>query len=166
MDPEVWGPHAWIFLHTVTLNYPNNPNIYTKEKYKNFFLNIGKILPCAHCSNNYYIHLKKYPIENYLDSKKNLVIWLIHIHNEVNKIFNKKTITYEEFIQIYKNIYQKKNNTNTLFYLFIILLIFLIIFILYNYHSYFLKLLPELNFNLHFQQSNPKSLLDYFQKHP
>ena len=21
MDPNVWGPHAWIFLHSITMNY-------------------------------------------------------------------------------------------------------------------------------------------------
>ena len=38
MDPEIWGPSAWIFLHTITLNYPNNPTIYDKQNYKNFLL--------------------------------------------------------------------------------------------------------------------------------
>ena len=25
MESEVWGPSAWTFLHTVTLNYPEEP---------------------------------------------------------------------------------------------------------------------------------------------
>ena len=37
MDPEIWGPSTWIFLHTITLNYPNNPTIYDKQNYKNFY---------------------------------------------------------------------------------------------------------------------------------
>ena len=36
MNPEVWGPHAWFFLHTVTMNYPNKPTIKDKEDNKNF----------------------------------------------------------------------------------------------------------------------------------
>lgn len=123
MEPEIWGPPGWIFLHTITLNYPHRPTIYHKEKYKNFFLNLQNVLPCKYCSHNYMLHLKKYPIDNFLDSKKQLVQWLIHIHNEVNIIFKKKTITYDEFIKIYKNIYNKKK-TN---YLKIFIIIFSII---------------------------------------
>ena len=34
MEPNIWGPGAWTFLHSITLNYPNNPNIQTKKIYK------------------------------------------------------------------------------------------------------------------------------------
>jgi hypothetical protein len=133
MEPEIWGPHGWIFLHTITLNYPHRPTMYDKEQYKNFFLNLQNVLPCKYCSHNYKLHLKKYPITKFLDSKKDLVQWLIHIHNEVNIIFNKKTITYEEFILIYKKIYNKKK-TN---YLFIFIIIFIILFIVILLIIYF-----------------------------
>ena len=26
MDPLIWGPHAWFFLHSITLVYPDNPS--------------------------------------------------------------------------------------------------------------------------------------------
>ena len=32
-DPEVWGPHYWFFLHTVSHTYPLHPNSVTKRKY-------------------------------------------------------------------------------------------------------------------------------------
>ena len=31
MEPKVWGSHAWIFLHTITLNYPDEPSKFDKE---------------------------------------------------------------------------------------------------------------------------------------
>ena len=37
MDAKVWGPHAWKFLHTITLNYPENPTDQNKADYKHFF---------------------------------------------------------------------------------------------------------------------------------
>ena len=40
MKPEVWGPHAWIFLHSITFNYPDNPTDDEKKHYKNFFENL------------------------------------------------------------------------------------------------------------------------------
>ena len=38
MEPNIWGPHAWLFLHTITLNFPDNPTKEEKEKYKQFFI--------------------------------------------------------------------------------------------------------------------------------
>ena len=143
MDPEIWGPSAWIFLHTITLNYPNNPTIYDKQNYKNFFTNLHHILPCEWCSKNYKQHLQKYPIDNYLNTKKNLVQWLINIHNEVNIIFNKNTIDYSEFINIYKNIYNRKKTFFTSYNIILILCIFIIIILIilciYLYNPKFLS---------------------------
>lgn len=134
MDPEIWGSSAWLFLHTITLNYPNNPSFYDKQYYTGFFKNLEHVLPCDFCSHNYKLHLEKYPIENYLNSKKDLIQWLIHIHNEVNIIFNKKKMTYDEFILIYKNIYNKKKSY---FYIYLIIILVIIIsvivFILFKF---------------------------------
>tara|TARA_Y100000389_G_scaffold196600_1_gene229791 strand:+ start:514 stop:984 length:471 start_codon:yes stop_codon:yes gene_type:complete len=148
MEPEIWGPPGWIFLHTITLNYPHKPTEYDKEHYKNFFLNLQNVLPCQYCTHNYKLHLKKYPIDKFLDSKKSLVKWLIHIHNEVNIIFNKKTITYDEFIQIYKNIYNTKTDTKKNYtkyiIIFIISVILLITIILFKFQAYFAQfLIPQ-----------------------
>ena len=148
MDPEIWGPQAWTFLHTITLNYPNNPSIYDKQYYKNFFMSLQFILPCDWCCKNYKIHINKYPIDKYLNSKKDLIKWLILIHNEVNKIFKKKTIDYTEFIQIYKNIYNKKScNINWYIVTIIICIIIIILLIILciclldsKFLSYFLRL--------------------------
>ena len=123
MDPEIWGPNAWLFLHTITLVYPHNPTQNDKDLYKHFFINLKNILPCDWCSHNYKIHLNKYPIDKYLNKKKDLVQWLINIHNETNKLLNKDIIfTYDDFINKYKEIYKQKktesNNCNIILVLF------------------------------------------------
>jgi hypothetical protein len=33
LDPKIWGPHYWFFLHTLAMCYPNYPNEVTKKKY-------------------------------------------------------------------------------------------------------------------------------------
>ena len=143
MDPEIWGPNAWIFLHTITLNYPNNPSIYDKQYYKNFFMSLQIVLPCEWCSKNYKLHIIKYPIDNYLNSKKDLVTWLIIIHNEVNEILKKKKLNNKEVIEIYKNLYNNKNsNTFSLNWYIIIgicitIFIIICIIILFLYNSKF-----------------------------
>ena len=90
MKPEVWGPHAWIFLHSITLEYPNNPTNEDKLNIKNFFNSVGLVLPCQKCRLNFNSHLKKYPLtDKVLESKSSLVKWMIDIHNCVNVMNNK-----------------------------------------------------------------------------
>ena len=33
LDPKIWGPHYWFFLHTLALTYPETPNEVIKKKY-------------------------------------------------------------------------------------------------------------------------------------
>ena len=33
MDPNIWGPHAWFLIHTVCLNYPDNPTDEDKKRF-------------------------------------------------------------------------------------------------------------------------------------
>jgi hypothetical protein len=100
MNPKLWGPGKWKFLHKTTLNYPEKPTIKEKNDTKNFFINFKNKIPCAKCRKNYVEHLKKFPITpSVLESRLTLVHWLIDVHNEVNKILNKKQVSYEDAIK-------------------------------------------------------------------
>lgn len=125
LNPKIWGPHAWIFLHSVTLSYPNNPSDLDKKTFKYFFLNLKDILPCQKCRYNYRNHLQKYNIDDYLNNREDLVKWLIMIHNEVNISNNEKIYSYDDVIDYYKNLY---NNNNNNIYLFIIIIVIIILF--------------------------------------
>lgn len=105
MNQNVWGPHAWFFLHTISFNYPLNPSAEDKLRYKSFFYDLQHILPCKYCRNNYRKKLKETPIR--LDSRKDLVEWLIDIHNEVNAQNGKKPLTYEQVKINFEKHYQK-----------------------------------------------------------
>ena len=37
MHPELWGPGAWKFLHSITFNYPKEPTSRDKEYHAKFF---------------------------------------------------------------------------------------------------------------------------------
>ena len=52
--------------------------------------------------------LEKYPITPYLDSKESLVKWTHFIHNKVNIVFNKPTISYKTFYETYHKQYLPK----------------------------------------------------------
>lgn len=105
MEPKIWGPPAWHFLHTITFNYPEKPSYKDKSNYYDFFHNLQFVLPCEVCQTNYQKHLKEYPISPYLDSKKALVEWLVHIHNLVNQENNKPLMSSEDVIREYKSQY-------------------------------------------------------------
>lgn len=130
INPEIWGSHAWKFMHYITLSYPDNPTNIDKINMYNFFIGVQKILPCEKCRYNFIEHQKKYPLNDAcLNSKYNLVNWLINIHNDVNIENNKPTMTYDEFIKMY----MPETNTNrnldnkTLTIIFILLLILILL---------------------------------------
>jgi hypothetical protein len=130
MNPEVWGPHYWFMMHSITFSYPMCPTNEDKKNIKNFFVNIGNVLPCFKCRSNYDGHMKKRPLTNtILCSRDRLIKWAIDIHNDVNEDNGKHRVSYNEVTSKYNNI----NNNNTLLELNIILLvfIFLVVFLLY-----------------------------------
>ena len=112
MEPKVWGPGAWLFLHSITMNYPENPSETEKMYYKNFFLNLQNVLPCPSCAKHYSINLKKYPIDPALENRELFVKWLIDIHNEVNLMLGKKTYSYDEVYELYDDINSSNDNDN------------------------------------------------------
>lgn len=112
LGPNVWGPYGWKFLHFITIGYPENPSNQDKLNYKNFFQSLGNVIPCPTCAQHYKQHLNMYPLtDNILSNKKNVINWLIDVHNEVNKTLNKRTYTYEEGIDL---ILSNFNNGNCL----------------------------------------------------
>ena len=58
----------------------------SKMNYMNFFKSIGYVLPCPKCGMNYNKNIQENPIDNHLNSREDLIQWLINIHNETNKI--------------------------------------------------------------------------------
>lgn len=115
MHPEFWGPHGWIFLHSITFEYPSQPTELDKKKYFEFFNNLHYVLPCVSCAKHYQEHLVKYPLtEEILQNKKTLTQWLIQIHNEVNKSLGKPVLTMNEVIQEYNQKIHNKLHQNTI----------------------------------------------------
>lgn len=127
MQPDVWGPPAWTFLHTITLNYPENPTIKEKENYSTFFNLLTEILPCDRCKAHYKKNIKEYPIK--LDSKEELTKWLFDIHNKVNESNGKEIYDYDDFIEKYSEMYNPNEKRRYLLYMIIITILILIFFL-------------------------------------
>jgi len=108
MNQNIWGPHLWFSLHTISFNYPIKPEEKDKEEYKLFFKNLQEVIPCSVCKKNYKRHLKEHPIEDYLNSRKLLVYWVIDMHNMVNAEIGKKILSYDIVLKKYEDVYKKK----------------------------------------------------------
>lgn len=106
MDPTKWGPHLWFYLHTISLNYPENPNFHTKTNFLEFFNALKNTIPCEKCKNHYSSYLLTNPPR--LNSRKELIMWTIDLHNMVNQSLGKKIYTYEEALTLYKNHYSNQ----------------------------------------------------------
>jgi hypothetical protein len=108
----IWGPVYWKMFHYVTLTYPLSPKYDDKQRIKEFFSNIvPHILPCPFCRAHYKKNLEINPLtDDILDIKFKLVIWLINMHNYVNKQLGKNEMTIEDALVslfIPENIKQK-----------------------------------------------------------
>ncbi len=96
---NIWGPAQWQSLHNITFNYPHNPTEDDKEKYYNYFMALGDVLPCCTCRDNYINHLKEGDTKITYEVFKNrntLTRWLYNLHKKVCDILGfEYDITYE-----------------------------------------------------------------------
>ena len=132
MNPKFWGPHGWIFLHSVTMNYPKNPTNIDKQVYASFFKSLQKVLPCEKCCVHYSQNIQESPIEPALESRDSLVRWLIKIHNEVNQDLGKPLYTYEQVIEEYKYKIRNIDRDETLLYKVIIAALLIVLVCMYQ----------------------------------
>jgi hypothetical protein len=106
LDPKVWGPHYWFFLHTLAMTYPHHPNSVTKKKYYEFIQNLPLFLPVEEVSGEFSKLIDKYPITPYLDNRDSFVRWMHFIHNKVNEKLEKPQISLNDFFVKYYNEYK------------------------------------------------------------
>ncbi len=115
INTKFWGPSAWIFLFSSCLTYPikiddKNPlHRQIKTNYKNLFMSLKYTLPCCFCLDSYRRFIKNDPIENSLNSRLDLLLWLYNLRDKVNK---KLMAQEKEQYDFYKTALQKKYKSN------------------------------------------------------
>ena len=139
MEPNIWGPSAWTFLHSITFQYPESPTDMDKKKYFTFFNSLKNELPCPNCREHYETNFEKIQIR--LNNRKELIEWLIDIHNEVNRSTGKRKYSYDEVYKIYNNMYDENNTQGKKIVCLLILLILSIIILCYPYKEIILNYL-------------------------
>jgi hypothetical protein len=129
LDPNVWGPHYWFFLHTLAMTYPHHPNSVTKKKYYEFIQNLPLFLPVEQISGEFSKLIDKYPITPYLDNRDSFVRWMHFIHNKINEKLEKPKISLNEFFVKYYDAYKTKDEKLVSYYKIQCKLIYLVILV-------------------------------------
>lgn len=152
MDPKLWGPHFWFILHLISFNYPDNPSTPDKDNYKRFYESVGDILPCSLCKRHYKNYISQFPISIHLDSRIDLITWVIQVHNFVNQSLNKPIYTVKNVLDIYANLEVVspfvKLNVNVIkrekiykyygkLYVMIFICLILLALVIYYHHKYY-----------------------------
>ena len=109
LDPKIWGPRYWFFLHTIAMTYPVRPNAVTKKKYYEFIQNLPLFIPVEHISGEFSKLLDKYPVAPYLDNKDSFIRWTHFIHNKINQKLEKPQVSLNDFYVKYYEEYKSQN---------------------------------------------------------
>ena len=104
MEPKIWGPSTWIFLHLLSMSYPDKPNSEDIKAHISFLFAFSKILPCNICKEEFSKHLSENIMQEVLSSKEKYMRFLFNVHNDVNKRNNRPVLEYNQFILLYKTI--------------------------------------------------------------
>jgi hypothetical protein len=116
LDPKIWGPHYWFFIHTVAMTYPIRPNAVTKKKYYEFIQNLPLFIPVENISGEFSKLIDKYPVTPYLDNRESLIRWTHFIHNKINQKLEKPQISLSEFYIKYYEEYKSQNAKQVEYY--------------------------------------------------
>ena len=114
VHPSLWGNDAWEFFYYIALSYPKNPTPEEKDRYKNFFMLAGSVVPCAKCRKNFVKHFQELPIEEFLDSSYNLFTWVNTMHNKVRKKQKKQEFSVDDSFKYFMSQIQGKKQQESL----------------------------------------------------
>jgi len=105
MLTTVWGPSFWHVLHTMSFNYPVEPNAEAKKKYKEFMLLLPSVLPCKYCRENLAkIYETKKPTDRDMESRDAFSRYVYGLHEAVNANLKKVSgLSYEDVRERYEH---------------------------------------------------------------
>ena len=87
----------WLFFHSFSFSYPDNPSDEYKIETANFLTNIipKNLTGCGSCQNDYKIFIEKLNIYRIISSKQELSTFFVDLHNYINnkkfQLSNKET---------------------------------------------------------------------------
>jgi len=113
MDPFSWGPHLWFTMLAVATNSPNNPTYVQQRQHHDFYDSLKHVLPCTECRLHYASILKQHPISPSLASRRDLIAWVVFVHNSVNERLGKPTMTVDAALVDFRRIASQDAHAKT-----------------------------------------------------
>ncbi len=101
-----WGPLGWATLHSASLLYSDEPSDAEREIMKRFINLFGETISCYTCKTHFLDMLTKYRNwkPNFLDTKREFVLFVMRAHNTVNKRIDKPILTtFQDCLNTLKN---------------------------------------------------------------
>lgn len=109
-NTKLWGPKLWDSLFVMILSsYPpivtnSNKHKKIKKAFINTLSGLRYTLPCSFCRESYEKFYKQLPINNFSDSRINMLYWLYLMKDLVNKKLIKQELEYlTHLYKLYKN---------------------------------------------------------------
>jgi hypothetical protein len=105
MLTTVWGPSVWMFLHTMSFNYPVDPTEEDKKHYRDFVLSLQNVLPCKYCRMNLVKNFKQLPLTMAdMKNRETFSRYIYELHELVNRMLQKKSnLTYDDVRERYEH---------------------------------------------------------------
>jgi hypothetical protein len=90
----IWGPLGWMTLHSVAINYPDNPSDIEKQICSRFLDMFSESITCHICKTHFLRIVQTYKVTHpeFLNSKHDFFLFTVRAHNTVNKRLDKPTV--------------------------------------------------------------------------
>ena len=105
MLTSVWGPGMWHYLHSMSFNYPINPNHDDKIHYRQFILSLQHVLPCGKCRKNLKNNFKVLPLlMKDMKNRDSFSRYVYDLHEVINRMLGKESgLTFEQVRERYEH---------------------------------------------------------------
>jgi len=87
MDPEVWGPSLWNWLHDMAKRWDNVPCTTDTEAMVDLFVALQYVLPCYTCREHYAAMVKQYIPHIMASTSLQMIVY--NMHDQVNQRLHK-----------------------------------------------------------------------------
>lgn len=95
MHSKIWGKYGWYLLHSTSYLYDPKD----RDKYMRLLKCYTEILPCPICRKHFSQKLDK--IGDVMKEKTSYVKWLIDVHNSVNVLHDRASMSVDEVKKLY-----------------------------------------------------------------
>lgn len=91
----------WKSLHNLSFKYSDKPSDKSQKLIFNLLTQVITKIPCVECRRHYQGYIKNYDMDNICKTRVILILWLIELHNNINKRLNKEIFPYKKIFDMY-----------------------------------------------------------------